>query len=62
MATSHFCNGTWRDGTVASCPKHAKLSKKQPSVYASSDGGEASSSSGDSSSNGSSGDSSSSAS
>lgn len=62
MATSHFCNGKWRDGPVAACPKHTKLSKKQPSVYASSDGGEPSSSPSASSSNSASGDSSSSAS
>lgn len=62
MATSHFCNGKWRDGTVASCPKHRKLSKKQPSVYTSSDAGEAASSSGASSSSAAPGDSSSSAS
>lgn len=62
MATSHFCNGKWREGPVAACPKHTKLSRKQPSVYATSDGSESSSSSGGSSSGGSSGDSSSSAS
>ena len=43
MATSHFCNGKWRPGTVASCPKHKKLSKKQPSVYRTSDDAKASS-------------------
>ena len=62
MATSHFCNGKWRDGPVAACPKHTKLSKKQPSVYASSEGGEASGSSNAPSSSSASGDSSSSAS
>lgn len=59
MATSHYCNGKWREGTVASCPKHTKLSRKQPSVYGTSDDGGASSSvsSGASSSGGSSGES-----
>jgi hypothetical protein len=33
MATSHFCNGKWRPGTVAACPKHRQLSRTQPSVY-----------------------------
>jgi hypothetical protein len=33
VATSHYCNGKWRDGPVAACPKHKGLSKKQPSVY-----------------------------
>lgn len=37
MATSHYCNGKWRDGTVAECPKHTGLSKKQTSVYRSPD-------------------------
>lgn len=58
MATSHFCNGKWRPGTVASCPKHTSLSRKQPSVYRTPEQGRASSSgdtsSGDSSSSGSS--------
>jgi hypothetical protein len=33
MATSHFCNGKWRDGPVADCPNHKKLSKKQSTVH-----------------------------
>ncbi len=33
MATSHFCNGTWRDGPVSACDKHKKLSSKQATVY-----------------------------
>jgi hypothetical protein len=33
MATSHYCNGTWRDGPVAGCPRHRKLSKKLTKVY-----------------------------
>jgi hypothetical protein len=33
VATSHYCNGKWRPGTVAACPKHTALSKRQPSVY-----------------------------
>jgi len=43
MATSHLCNGKWRPGPVAECPKHTRLSKKQPSVYRSGDGGDTSS-------------------
>ena len=37
MATSHLCNGKWRPGGVESCPKHKRISKKQPSVYRSGD-------------------------
>lgn len=57
MATSHFCNGKWRPGTVASCPKHTQLSKTQPSVYRTTDekGTEKSSSSSTSESSGPSG-------
>ena len=34
LATSHLCtNGKWKPGPVADCPKHTRLSKKQPSVY-----------------------------
>jgi len=44
MATSHLCsNGKWRPGTVAECPKHTRLSKKQSSVYKSADDGDRSS-------------------
>ncbi len=45
MATSHYCNGKWRDGTVAACPKHKGLSKKQTSVYRSPDKDQAASAS-----------------
>ena len=40
MATSHLCNGKWRPGPVAACPKHTRLSKKQPSVYRSGNEGD----------------------
>lgn len=33
MATSHYCNGKWRDGTLAECDKHTLLAKRQPNVY-----------------------------
>ncbi len=33
MATSHYCGGTWRDGPVASCPKHKRLDGKLTSVF-----------------------------
>lgn len=33
MATSHYCNGEWRDGPVESCSRHKRLSKKQTNVY-----------------------------
>jgi len=33
MATSHYCNGKWRDGSVAACPRHNRLDRKQQSVY-----------------------------
>jgi hypothetical protein len=33
MATSHYCNGKWRSGTVASCTRHRRLDKKQATVY-----------------------------
>lgn len=33
MATSHYCHGKWREGSVASCDRHSKLSKKQANVY-----------------------------
>ena len=33
MATSHLCHGKWRDGPVAACPRHTKLSKPQTNVY-----------------------------
>ena len=59
MATSHYCNGKWRDGTVAECPKHKGLSKKQTSVYRSPDKDQAASTSDSSSSDSSSSDSSS---
>lgn len=60
VATSHFCNGKWRPGTVASCPKHTSLSRKQPSVYRTPEQGRAPSSGDSSSGDSSSGDSSSS--
>jgi hypothetical protein len=41
VATSHYCNGKWRPGTVAACPKHTALSKRQPSVYRTPDEGPA---------------------
>lgn len=33
MATSHYCEGKWREGSVASCDRHTKLSKTQTNVY-----------------------------
>lgn len=33
MATSHYCRGKWRSGSVASCSHHDRLSKKQATVY-----------------------------
>lgn len=33
MPTSHFCKDRWRDGPVAECPRHQKLSKPQTNVY-----------------------------
>ena len=33
MATSHYCHGKWRSGSVGSCPRHDKLAKKQTNVY-----------------------------
>ena len=33
MATSHYCHGKWRSGSVGSCPRHEKLAKKQTTVY-----------------------------
>lgn len=33
MATSHYCHGKWRSGSVESCTKHEKLAKKQTNVY-----------------------------
>jgi len=33
MPTSHFCRGKWRQGPVAACPHHQKLSKTQPTVH-----------------------------
>ncbi|MBT8239740.1 MAG: hypothetical protein KJN63_00765 [Acidimicrobiia bacterium] len=33
MATSHYCHGKWRSGSVGSCPRHEKLAKKQTNVY-----------------------------
>ena len=52
MTTSHLCNGKWRPGPVVECSKHTRLSKKQTSVYRSSDDGDGSSGSGDASSAG----------
>lgn len=46
MTTSHFCDGKWKPGPVAGCPKHTRLSKKQTSVYRSGDEGDTSSGSG----------------
>ena len=46
MATSHLCNGKWRPGPVSACSKHTRLSKKQPSVYRSGEGGDTASGSG----------------
>ena len=45
MSTSHLCQGKWKPGPVAECPKHTPLSKKQTSVFRSKDPGESSSSS-----------------
>jgi len=33
LATSHYCHGKWRSGSVGSCPRHDKLAKKQTNVY-----------------------------
>ena len=33
MATSHFCNGKWRPGTVAECNRHKRLDQRQITVY-----------------------------
>lgn len=33
MATSHYCQGEWRDGTVSDCSNHKKLSLRQPTVH-----------------------------
>jgi len=33
MATSHYCQGEWRDGTLSDCPNHKKLSLRQPTVH-----------------------------
>ena len=33
MATSHYCNGKWRSGTVAECHRHRPLDMKQSTVY-----------------------------
>jgi hypothetical protein len=33
VATSHYCHGKWRSGSVGSCPRHDKLAKKQTNVY-----------------------------
>ena len=41
MTTSHLCGDKWKPGTVAECPKHNRLSKKQTSVYRTPDTGEA---------------------
>jgi hypothetical protein len=43
MTTSHLCNGKWKPGPVAECPKHQRLSKKQTSVFRRGDEGGASS-------------------
>ncbi len=37
MTTSHLCNGKWRPGSNEECDKHKRLSRKQISVYRSSD-------------------------
>jgi len=39
MTTSHLCNGKWKPGPLEECDKHRRLSKKQISVYRSSDKG-----------------------
>lgn len=52
MATSHLCNGKWRPGPVAECPKHTRLGRKQPSVYRSGDAPAGSGSTGGSKSEG----------
>ncbi len=33
MAKSHYCNGKWRDGALADCPRHDKVSSKQATVH-----------------------------
>ena len=33
MATSHFCKGKWRSGSVEACPRHEKLARPQSNVY-----------------------------
>ena len=33
MATSHYCDGKWRPGTLAECDRHKRLDKKQSTVY-----------------------------
>ena len=33
MATTHYCNGKWREGPVSACNKHKKLSSKQATVH-----------------------------
>ena len=33
MAKSHYCNGKWRDGALADCDRHDKLSSKQTTVH-----------------------------
>ena len=53
MATSHYCDGKWRSGTVAECDRHKRLDKNQTSVYArSSESGPSESGSGESSGSG----------
>ncbi len=39
MATSHYCNGKWRDGPVSACPRHKQKDRKQPSVFRTGDSG-----------------------
>ena len=33
MATSHFCNGKWRAGSLAECNRHKRLDQRQVTVY-----------------------------
>ncbi len=40
MATSHYCNGKWRDGPVSACPRHKQKDRKQTSVFRSGPGGD----------------------
>ncbi len=40
MATSHYCNGKWRDGPVSDCPHHKQKDRKQPSVFRSGGSGD----------------------